>query len=77
MNIGALHTAYFHRFTKIINTTKLITSIKDGENTITYPILISNHAVNFYKSLFCTNIVLQDQLLVKEVIPSLATNNTN
>jgi len=74
---GDRKTAYFHRVTKIKNTTKLITSIKDGENTITNPIIISNHVVNFYKSLCCTNIVLQDQLLVEEVISSLATNNTN
>ena len=74
---GDRNTAYFHTVTKIRHTTNLITSIKDGENIITDQNLIANHAVNFYKYLFCTNIVLQDQLLVEEVIPSLVTDNTN
>lgn len=74
---GDRNTAYFHRVTKIRHTTNLITSIKDGENIITDQNLIANHAVNFYKSLFCTNIVLHDQLLVEEVIPQLVIDNTN
>lgn len=74
---GGRNTSYFHKVTKIRNTTKHITSIKDGGNTIIDPILIANHALNFYKSLFCTNIVLQDSLLMEEVIPNLVSDNTN
>jgi hypothetical protein len=33
--------------------------------------------INFYKNLFCTNIVLQDPLLAEEVIPSLVTDDIN
>jgi hypothetical protein len=33
--------------------------------------------VNYYKNVFCTNTVLQDQLLVEEVIPNLVTDNVN
>ena len=53
------------RNTKIKNTTKLITSIKDGNNTLTDQNLIANHVVDYFKSLFCTNIVLEDSLLVE------------
>jgi len=74
---GDRNTAFFHRITKIKNTTKLITSIKDGDNTLSDQNLIANHAVNYFKSLFCTNIVLQDSLLVDEVIPNIVTDNTN
>jgi hypothetical protein len=74
---GDGNTAYFHRIAKIKNTTKLITSIKDGNETLTDHNLIANHAVAYFKSLFCTNIVLQDSLLVEEVIPNIITDNTN
>lgn len=74
---GDRNAAYFHRVTKIKNTAKIITSIKDGDITLTDQSLIANHAVNYFKSLFCTNIVLQDHLLVEEVIPHIVTDNTN
>jgi hypothetical protein len=38
---------------------------------------ISDHVVNFYKNLFCSNIVLQEQLLAGEVIPNLITTEIN
>jgi len=55
---GDRNTSYFHRVTKIKNTTKLITSLKDGENLITYPNQIADHTVAYFESLFCTNVVL-------------------
>ena len=74
---GDRNTTYFHRVSKIKNTTNHITSIKDGGDIIIDPIHIVDHALDFYNSLFCTNIVLQDSLLVEEVIPNLVSNNTN
>lgn len=74
---GDRNTKYFHKIAKIKSTSKRITTLQDGENTLTDTQQIANHIVNYYKSLFCTNFVLQDQLLVDEVIPKLITNDIN
>lgn len=74
---GDRNTAYFHRVTKIKNTTKLITLLRDGEHTLTDPNQIANHAVNYFKNVFCTNNVLQDHALVEEAIPNLIDDNVN
>jgi hypothetical protein len=33
--------------------------------------------VEYFKNVFCTNTVLQDQLLIEEVIPSLINDDVN
>nr|ABN09154.1 RNA-directed DNA polymerase (Reverse transcriptase) [Medicago truncatula] len=47
---GDRNTAYFHRVTKIKNTTKLITLLRDGEHTLTDPNQIANHALTMIPS---------------------------
>jgi ribonuclease HI len=74
---GDRNTKFFHRLAKIKTSTKQIHSLQDGETVITDPKLISDHIVNFYKNLFCSNFVLQDSLLAEEVIPPLVTNDIN
>jgi len=75
---GDRNTKYFHRVTTIKNKTKIISTIRNGEEIISEPHRISEHIVNYYKSLFfSTNIVLQDQLLVEEAIPKLIDDTTN
>jgi hypothetical protein len=74
---GDRNTKFFHRLTKIHNSTKQIQSLQDGETVITDPNLISEHIVSFYKKLFCTNSFLQDSLLAEEVIPTLVTDEIN
>jgi ribonuclease HI len=74
---GDRNTKYFHRLAKIKTTTKAITSLQDGEHVLTDQNQISEHIVNYYKNLFSTNIVLQEQLLADEVIPNLITNEVN
>lgn len=74
---GDRNTAYFHRVTKIKNTTKLISSIRIGENHITESSQISDHIVNYFKNLFSANLLLQDQSLIDEVIPSLIDEPVN
>jgi hypothetical protein len=74
---GDRNTKYFHRLAKIKSTTKTITTLCDGELVLTDQDQISEHIVNYYKNLFCTNIVLQDQLLAEEVIPNLITDEVN
>ena len=71
------NTAFFHRITKIKNKTKLIATMRDGENLITERQDISDHVVSYFKNLFCTNPILQDQSLVEEVIPNLVGENVN
>ncbi|GAU32780.1 hypothetical protein TSUD_152280 [Trifolium subterraneum] len=74
---GDRNTAYFHRMAKIKNTTKIISSLKHGNTTLTDPSQISDHVVDYYKTLFCTNPILQEQLLVEQVIPNLVGDNIN
>jgi hypothetical protein len=74
---GDRNTKYFHRIAKIKSSTKPITSLHDGEHVLTEQNQISDHVVSFYKNLFCSNIVLQDQLLAAEVIPNLVTSELN
>jgi hypothetical protein len=74
---GDRNTKFFHRITKIKNSTKPILSLHDGETVITSQNLISEHIVSYYKKLFCSNSVLQDSLLAEEVIPPLVTDDIN
>ncbi|PNY03410.1 ribonuclease H [Trifolium pratense] len=74
---GDRNTAYFHRMAKIKNTTKIISSLKHGNTTLTDPSQISDHVVEYYKTLFCTNPIVHDQLLVEKVIPNLVGDNIN
>jgi ribonuclease HI len=74
---GDRNTKYFHRLAKIKTATKHITSLQDGETVITDQNQISEHVVNFYKNLFCANVVLQDSSLAENVIPSLVSEETN
>jgi hypothetical protein len=74
---GDRNTKYFHRLTKIKTSSKLITTLQDGEQVLSDQNQIAEHVLNFYKNLFCTNIVLQDSLLAEEVIPNLVTNDIN
>lgn len=74
---GDRNTSYFHRLSQIKNKTKLITSLRVDENLLTDTNQISEHIVNYFENLFCTNPILQDSLLVEEVIPNLIDDNTN
>jgi hypothetical protein len=74
---GDRNTKYFHRIAKIKTTTKTISSLQDGDNVITDQNLIADHIVSYYKSLFSTNLVLQDSLLADEVIPNLISDDVN
>ncbi|KAK2426743.1 hypothetical protein QL285_025379 [Trifolium repens] len=74
---GDRNTKYFHRLVKIKNTTKTITSLQDGDNILTDYNQISDHIINYYKNLFCSNLVLQDSTLIDDVIPSLVTTDVN
>jgi ribonuclease HI len=75
---GDRNTSYFHRIAKIKNTTKLMSALKIGDVLTTDPHLIAEHVVHFYQNLFCTNsIVLQDELVVDEVIPSIIDDRVN
>ncbi|GAU50480.1 hypothetical protein TSUD_409650 [Trifolium subterraneum] len=74
---GDRNTSFFHRITKIKNSKKLISSLKNNNEVITDQNQLADHVVDYFKNVFCTNTVLQDQLLVEEVIPSLIDDNVN
>ncbi|MCH80548.1 ribonuclease H protein [Trifolium medium] len=62
---------------KIKSSTKVITTLQDGDNVLTDQNQISNHIVSYYKNLFCSNGVLQESLLAEQVIPNLVTDDVN
>ncbi|PNX71458.1 ribonuclease H, partial [Trifolium pratense] len=74
---GDRNTKYFHRLAKIKTSTKLITTLQDGDNVLIDPNQIAEHVVKYYKNLFGTNTVLQDSLLTEEVIPKLVNDEVN
>lgn len=75
---GDRNTKYFHRVSKIKNKTKIISSLKIDDVNVTNPShIVVEHVVNYYKCLFSTNTVLQEQDLVEEIIPNLVDDNTN
>lgn len=49
---GDRNTKYFHRLTKIKNKTKIISSLRKGEEILTDQTRISEHVVSSYKNLF-------------------------
>ena len=74
---GDGYTEFFHRIAKIKTSTKLITTLQDGDHVLTEKSQIANHVTSYYKNLFCTNFVLQDSLLAEEVIPTLIIDEVN
>lgn len=74
---GDRNTKFFHKIAKIKSTSKLITSLQNGEQVLVDPTEISNHVVGYYRNLFCTNFTLQDQLLAEEVIPQMISDDSN
>lgn len=74
---GDRNTKFFHRVTKIKNETKLISSLRNGDEIMSDPQRISSHVINYYENLFSTNFGLQDPLLAKEVIPTIVDSSTN
>lgn len=74
---GDRNTKYFHKLAKIKTTSKLITTLHDGQNVLTEPQHISNHILDYYRNLFCTNSVLQERLLVEDTIPKLVNDDIN
>lgn len=66
---GDRKSKYFHRVTKLKNKTKIISNIRHNDEIISEPLRIADHIVSYYKILFVsTNIVLQNQFLIEEVI---------
>jgi len=55
---GDRNTGYFHRITKIKNATKLISFLRIDDQITTNQTQISEHVVNYFKNLFCTNPVV-------------------
>jgi hypothetical protein len=71
------NTSYFHRISKIKSTTKMITSLKIGNELISNPDDLANHVVHHFSKLFGSNHVLQDNNLIEEVIPNLLNDDLN
>jgi len=55
---GDRNTKYFHRLTKIKNTSKLINNLMSGDNMISDPEEISSHITNHFHNIFATNNVV-------------------
>ncbi|KAI5426607.1 hypothetical protein KIW84_032149 [Lathyrus oleraceus] len=76
-NEGDKHTAFFHSISKIINCTKLISTIEHEEEVFTDPKDISSIFSNHYEQIFNSSHVYVDNDLVDEVIPNLVNGHTN
>ena len=71
---------YFHKLSKIKNTSKLINSLMIGDNMISDPEQISSHITEYFKNIFSTNNVVQDlqvNELIEDSIPNLISDELN
>jgi len=77
---GDRNTKYYHRLTKIKNTSKLITTLMNGDNMVSDANEISGLITNHFKNIFATNNVVQDlqvNQLIDDSIPNLITDDVN
>jgi len=77
---GDRNTKYFHKLSKIKNTSKLINSLMIGGNMVTDPQQISSHITEHFKNIFSTNIVVQDLQvteLIEDIIPNMISDELN
>lgn len=74
---GDRNTKYFQRLAKIKSKTKPINAIRVDDEIVTDPELITSHFKNHFQNLFSSNIFLQVDSLVEDVIPSMISTNTN
>jgi len=74
---GDRNTSYFHKVTKIKQTTKLISSLRDGDDIITDLELIASHTTNYFKNIFCASSFLLVNSLVEDCIPKLVNDYSN
>jgi hypothetical protein len=74
---GDRNTKYFQRLAKIKSKTKPISAISVDEEIVSDPEQIASHFKNHFQNLFSSNIFLQVDNLVEEVIPNMISANTN
>ena len=77
---GDRNTKYFQRLTKIKNTSKLITTLTNGDDMVYDPDQISSLITNHFQNIFATNNVVQDlqvNQLIEDSVPSLITDDVN
>ena len=77
---GDRNTKYYHKLTKIKNTSKLITILMNGDDMVYDLDEISSLITNHFKNIFATNNVVQDvqvNQLIDDSIPNLITDDVN
>jgi len=77
---GDRNTKYFHRLSKIKNTSKLTNSLMIGDNMVSDPQQISRHITKHFKNIISTNNVVQDLQvndLIENSIPNLISDELN
>ncbi|XP_024630315.1 uncharacterized protein [Medicago truncatula] len=74
---GDRNTAFFHIVAKIKRTSSLISTMKNGEITLTDPNLISEHVVNHFTNIFTNNPNITQTGMIEEVITNLITERIN
>jgi len=74
---GDRNTAYFYRIAKIRASSSLITTMRDGDNLLIDPNIVSAHTVNDFQNLFTADSNVTQNSLVEDVIPNLITDRGN
>lgn len=74
---GDRNSAFFHKVTKIRNTTKQLTILKKGDTILDQQQGIENRVLDFYKNLFASVNRCSDNGLVESFIPPLVSAEDN
>ncbi|CAJ2645555.1 unnamed protein product [Trifolium pratense] len=74
---GDRNTQYFHQLAKVRYATKLISSLRNGDDLITNASDIESHVVNYFKDIFSSPNMCLDNGIIDQVIPNLITDDQN
>ncbi|XP_058776557.1 uncharacterized protein LOC131650867 [Vicia villosa] len=74
---GDRNTRFFQQYAKIRRKTKVISTLRIGEDLITDNAILENHIKSHFVNLFNSRVVLQDNGMIQGIIPSMVDAKTN
>ncbi|XP_019459917.1 PREDICTED: uncharacterized protein LOC109359677 [Lupinus angustifolius] len=74
---GDRNTSFFHKVTKVRQTTKSMSLLKHGDNILTEPQDIASHVLSYYSGMYaCPNNITPNNL-IQSVVPNLVSMGDN
>lgn len=74
---GYRNTGFFHRVSKIINVSKQLSILRQGDTILEDTADLETHVTGYFGNLYASNNSCTDNGIVERVIPSLVTDEDN